>query len=143
MHLIKQFSKYCTVAVGSATVDWLIFTILIFIGTHYLWAQVVGRLCGGLFSFISNKLWSFEQLSKVTLSAEAIRFLMLYAVSFTLAIVCLWLLAEQIGLNPFVGKLLTDLLIFVFNFMAMRYFVFRSFGAKVVKPPDTKSTLPQ
>ena len=143
MHLMKQFSKYCTVAAGSAAVDWLIFTGLIFIGTHYLWAQVVGRLCGGLFSFISNKLWSFEQRSKFTISAEAIRFLILYGVSFTLAIGCLWLLAEKIGLNPFVGKLLTDLSIFVFNFLAMRYFVFRPFGTKVAKPSDTKSILPQ
>ena len=124
MTAIKRFSKYGSVAVGSAVTDYTMFSVLLFLGTAILPAQMVARIAGGLFSFVLNKYWSFSALSHERFVLEGRRFLVLYVFSYLLALGILYVLMEHVGLGPYPAKITADVVCFMVNFFIMRRYVF-------------------
>lgn len=122
--MIIKFTKFSLVAVGSALVDWATFTTLHLVGLNPILSQGVGRLSGGVFSFVCNRYWSFNSKSSNLLSRQGRRFLILYVVSYTLAIALYWLLYSQIKIEVFGAKIITDCTLFVFNFFVMNFYVY-------------------
>mgnify|MGYP002815730190 CR=1 FL=1 len=106
MSIIKQFVKYSGVAATSAILDWIFYSTLVFLGGHYVVAQVVSRLAGGAYAFFTNKYWSFDVRSRGRISVEGRRFLVLYLVSYCLSLSLLWFLGDIAGVNIFLAKLL-------------------------------------
>lgn len=104
--------------------DWLVFISLTSLGLLPIQAQMAGRLTGGICSFASNKFWSFEAKGSSRLTIEARRFLGLYAVSYLLSMVSFYALIQIAYLDPVYAKLISDGLIFIFNFVVMRLYVF-------------------
>jgi putative flippase GtrA len=121
----KQFTKYGGVAAGSALIDWLCFTVMGFLGSGYLAAQIVARIAGGLFSFVLNKNWSFDQRGGHIVT-KGRRFLILYVFSYCLSLTLLITLVEGLSLNPFIAKAISDVACFVVNFLVMQSYVFNS-----------------
>ena len=122
---MHKFLKYGTVAFGSATVDWGIFSVLVLFNyVDPLFSLMIARLSGGLFSFTTNKYWSFQSRKGGRLIEEGKRFLLLYAFSYFLSIFLFYILAEICLFSVFLAKLITDASIFVLNFLVMNYFVF-------------------
>ena len=126
MIVIKQFSRYGRVAVGSAVTDYITFSILLFFGAGILPAQMVARIAGGLVSFTLNKYWSFSTRSAGTVIMEWRRFLLLYAFSYILALGIIYTLVEHLGLGPYPAKVIADVSCFVVNFIVMQRYVFSS-----------------
>jgi putative flippase GtrA len=124
---VKQFSKYGGVAAGSALTDYAVFTLLLFLGTGVLPAQIVSRISGGVFSFAVNKYWSFGA-KEGHLKREGRRFLILYGFSYLLALLIVYVLTVDFGINPYPAKLAADTTCFVVNFLVMRHYVFDSRG---------------
>jgi putative flippase GtrA len=124
MGTIKRFMRYVAVSGGAALSDWIVFASIMALGGHYLNAQMISRIAGGIFSFIANKYWSFEASGADHLHAEGRRFLLLYLVSYGLSVGLLYFFADIVGLNPYVSKLIGDSLIFVFNYLVMNHYVF-------------------
>lgn len=123
MKLVRQFVKYGGVAAGSAGSDWLIFAGLSLLDVHYIYAQMVARLVGGLFSFTINKYWAFDR-GHGKLVVEGRRFLLLYVVSYHLSLAILYLLADKLGVMLPLAKLGADSTCLVINFIIMRVYVF-------------------
>lgn len=124
MRLFDQFSKYGEIALASAATDYVTFTILGWSGFGAVTAQMVARLAGGVFSFAANKYWSFETGSHGRIVKEGRRFLLLYAISYTLSIFLFTALLNVGGLSRYPAKISTDLICFVFNFAVMKFYVF-------------------
>jgi putative flippase GtrA len=121
----KQFFKYGVVAAGSAATDWAVFSISVFFEVHFLHAQVISRLAGGLFSFSINKYWSFKRPDS-TVAIEMRRFLLLYIVSYSLSLVFLHALVTFTEINLFLAKLIVDSVLLIFNFFVMRIYVYHN-----------------
>ena len=119
------FTKYCSVATGAMLTDWVVFLILNVLGVKYIYAQMVARIAGGLFSFAVNRGWSFEAWQDGHLTRHGRRFLLLYAFSYVLSISLLYLLVEQVGMVKYVAKLVADGTCFLLNFVVMRTYVFK------------------
>ena len=121
-----QFSKYGGVAVGSAVADYVTFAMLLFFGAGVIPAQMVARIAGGVFSFFSNKYWSFRTKDFGCVKTEGRRFIILYAFSYVLALSMLYGLTEWAGMSAYASKIAADVTCFVVNFIVMRSYVFSS-----------------
>ena len=118
-----QFAKYGGVAVGAMAVDWIAFTILELQGGGYFAAQIVARITGGAFSFGMNKHWSFDSSGGQVL-VQGRQFLILFAFSYCLSLGLILTFVESLSINPYVAKAMSDTICFIFNFLAMRSYVF-------------------
>lgn len=123
---MTQFIKYCGVATTSALFDWLLYSLLIFTGTHYLGAQVCSRLGGGVWAFIANKYWSFGKRRVAGFTVEGRRFSLLYLISYLFSLSLIWFFVEIIRQNEFLGKLISDTVCFFINFLLMKVYVFNT-----------------
>ena len=122
--MIARFIKYSVVAVLSALSDWLIFTLLSFTSVNPVVALGLSRIIGGLVSFLSNRHWSFAANATISKLIQGRRFLLLYIVSYGLALCIFYVLTVILDLNIFLSKLIADTLCFVFNFTVMNLYVF-------------------
>lgn len=119
-----QFTKYGSVAVGSALTDYAVFSLCLILGISILPAQMLSRCAGGLFSFSLNKYWSFSRQSPGTTIMEGRRFLILYLFSYLLALLLLFLMIDRLDFGPYPAKITADIICFVVNFIVMRSYVF-------------------
>ena len=123
---MPQFVRYCAVASTSAIFDWIVYSFLVFIGTHYLGAQVFARLGGGLWAFVANKYWSFNKRHSSNLNVEGQRFAVLYFFSYFVSLASIWFLVDMLDQNEFIGKFISDTFCFFLNYLVMKVYVFNT-----------------
>ena len=123
---MPQFVRYCAVASTSAIFDWIVYSFLVFIGTHYLGAQVFARLGGGLWAFVANKYWSFNKRRSSNVNVEGQRFTVLYFFSYFISLASIWFLVDMLDQNEFIGKFISDTFCFFLNYMVMKVYVFNT-----------------
>jgi putative flippase GtrA len=124
VNIATQFLKYVTVAMLSAASDWAVFAGLLAASGLPIMAQGTSRIVGGFVSFGINKYWSFQSRRRERTLIEARRFLMLFVVSYFLSL-SLFSALTLIWLSPYWAKLITDTSCFFFNFLMMRFWVYR------------------
>ena len=124
MNIATQFVKYMTVAVLSASSDWAVFATLFAAFGWTIQAQAISRIVGGLVSFGTNKYWSFQSYEHKQALHEAWRFAALFVASYGLSL-SLFSVLTHVGTGPYWAKLITDTCCFVFNFLVMRFWVYR------------------
>ena len=101
MSWITQVKKYLTVGVGSAITDFTVYGLLIhFTGLPPEGANLVSRPCGGLFSFMGNKLWTFERTQLEGTRRQFIRFWIVWAVGYVVSELLVWLFHVYFVRNP-------------------------------------------
>lgn len=121
----KQFLKYGAVAGASAASDWLIFIVLTSAGISAIAAFAGARVIGGLVSFILNRNWSFKyDKLESCWSHQLLKFIELYVVSYALSIGIYYALITNAPSMEYFMKLVTDSLIFMWNFLIMKFYVF-------------------
>jgi putative flippase GtrA len=124
VNIATQFAKYVTVALLSAAADWLVFATLFTAFGWTLLAQATSRIVGGLVSFGTNKYWSFQSYQHKQALHEAWRFAMLFIASYGLSL-SLFSFLTYLYTGPYWAKLITDTSCFLFNFLVMRFWVYR------------------
>ena len=124
MNIASQFVKYATVALLSAASDWVVFTALFAAFGWPIIAQGTSRIVGGVVSFAVNKYWSFESRRHERTLIEARRFLVLFVISYVVSL-SLFSALTYGGVWPYWAKLITDTSCFFFNFVMMRFWVYR------------------
>ena len=119
----RKFIFYILIAITSALSDLFTFTVLLFSGLNLYASQGISRIIGGITSFVLNKHFTFEKQVGRT-KIEARRFLLLYGVSYLLSFCLIWILYNLFQLPTFYAKILTDGSCFLFNFIAMKLYVY-------------------
>jgi putative flippase GtrA len=120
-----RFLRYSWVALLSAGADWLAFFFLVSIcEAAHLPSLMIARLIGGLVSFFANRHWTWGDHRGPSLTQQGRRFLLLYGFSYGLALALFSLFVDGFGLTPYLGKLVTDSVCFVVNFLVMNGYVF-------------------
>jgi putative flippase GtrA len=77
-----------------------------------------------LVSFGINKYWSFQSYQHKRALHEAWRFVLLFIVSYGLSL-SLFSALTYFDVRPYWAKLITDTSCFLFNFLVMRFWVYR------------------
>lgn len=128
-----QFAKFSLVGVMNTGVDFLVFTLLLWAGAHYLAAQPLSYGAGTLNSYIVNKLWTFRDrsgpaepgASRAAVRAELFRFLLLNLGTLLLSVALLYLIKDGLGIPALPAKLLVTGFTVVANYAGSRLWVFR------------------
>ena len=119
-----QVSKYSLVAIGSAVTDYAAFTVFVLVGVNVVLAQALARILGGVFSFITNKYWSFESRRAQQVLTEGRRFLLVYVLSFATSISLVYFMSTYFGFKPYPAKITADSICFCLNFVLLKRYVF-------------------
>ncbi|MEI8120556.1 MAG: GtrA family protein [bacterium] len=91
MTFLVQLKKYLTVGLGSAITDFSVYGLLLhFAGLSPEMANLISRPCGGVFSFIGNKLWTFDRRHLSGTRREFIRFWIVWLVSYGVSELLVW-----------------------------------------------------
>jgi putative flippase GtrA len=124
VNIATQFAKYLTVALLSAASDWVVFATLFAAFGWTIMAQATSRIMGGLVSFGVNKYWSFQSYQHKRALNEAWRFALLFVASYGISL-SLFSALTFLDVGPYWAKLITDTACFLFNFLMMRFWVYR------------------
>jgi putative flippase GtrA len=146
---VLSLIKYSSVATASAVVDWAVFVTLDLLRVPAIVALICARLAGGAFSFGANRSWSFSAPKPNHVTVQGRRFLLLYALSFGLAVGLFWSLVHVVGLAAYPSKLVTDTTCFFLNYTVMKTYVFhgrpgitRLFQAVIRRGRNRRRTTP-
>lgn len=90
-----------------------------------LWTAVA--FCAGLLiTYLFSILWVFDNRSLKSRTAEVAIFVGIGVVGLGLTELFMWLLADKAGLHYLLSKIITTVLVFVWNFAAKKLILFRS-----------------
>lgn len=107
-----------------AALDFIVYTLLCYFEVlPYLWANVISTHVGIFTSFLLNRSYNFKVKDKTPQ-----RFLSFYAVGLTglgLSSFMLWLMVDKAQWNELVCKLITIIVVSLFQFVLNKYVTFK------------------
>ncbi len=119
----RNFILYCLIGVINTGVDLGIFTLLQYLGLHYLIANIISYHCGIVCSFLLNRMVNFKVKDK-----PMRRFLSFYGISLLAVAVSegmLYLFVSVMGLHSVVAKIISMVIIAICQFLFVKRFTFR------------------
>lgn len=125
-----QFIKYFITGVSAVILDMLtLFFIKEFLHLRPVLAVVANQVLMLNYVFFINKYWSFK--SNGATSSQAIRFLMVALMNYSIAVAWMWFFNEQIGIHYLIARIVNIAVAVAWNFLLYRYFVYRAVPASV------------
>ena len=108
---------------SSFLVDYGLFSLFTFLSSHVLLANICARLISASFNYEINKRYVFKQKDAGYSS------LVKYAFTAVTVLVCntmiLAIFTDILHINPMIGKLMTELILFIFSWTVQKTFVFK------------------
>ena len=124
--LIKNDQRIRFLIVGgiNTAIGYGTFVAVVFIGGHYLLANVIATIVGVSVSYLLNKYFTFRQYKKSV--TEIMRFISVYAVSFMLGNVVLYVLVDLISISPYVAGAINLIFTTLISWFGHKYYSFRN-----------------
>ena len=119
-HLHRYLISGGITVIADLSVFWLLTSVL---DVWYLYAHFVSRTFGGAVCFALNRYFTFVHRPPGRFVSEAARFLALYAMSFVLSSVLVFVLVSRLGAAAVSGKFAAECIVFLFNYTVMKYWV--------------------
>lgn len=123
-----QFLKFNAVGLLNTAVDFVVFTLLSAAGTGYAIAQIISYSAGTANSFILNKKVTFRDRQKAEQASfdrmQLVKFILLNLVSLGVSLVLMHVLADRLGMQVLLSKVLVTGVTVVINFVGSRKWVF-------------------
>ncbi len=141
-----DFMRYALCGVIAVAVDYGVFGVL----TRALdWgavaAQSVSRPCGGVVSFILNRLWTFRGRGSAAAHVQAVRFAIVWVAMYGWSLLLVWLFERLLldaGMAPLIARWLAKLggdgIAAVTGFTANRLWTFGGTRAKTSPMDEPK-----
>ncbi len=122
----QQLHRYALVGGLVFLIDLVTYWMLMHIaGSWFLYAHFISRTVGGAACFLLNRYVTFQKTGTSDLGSDLSRFLVLYGISFCLASGLVYANVTFAGLDPMAGKVVAEVLVFLFNYTVMKYWVMR------------------
>lgn len=118
----RQFSRYLIVGISSAAIELLMFSILRLLSLDLTLSNIIAVVMATLFNFFMNRGWSFSTKSKFNRSS--ILYLALFLLNLTFSTKAIKLMVG-LGFIELFAKLITMILITMWNFVLYRKVVFK------------------
>lgn len=109
-------------------VDTALLTLLTeFFGREHLllWTGIAFA-AGLVITYLFSILWVFDKRSMKSRTAEITVFVLIGVIGLGLTELLMWLLAQKAGLHYLLSKIVTTVLVFVWNFAAKKLLLFRN-----------------
>ena len=120
------FFKYNVVAIIATAVDFVVLVSLTeVLHFWYLFSAFLGAFTGGITGFILERNWTFMKRDG-KLSIQAIKYLLVWAISIFLNVTGIFLFVEYMGCQYIISKIIVAIIIGIgFNFLTHKYFVYK------------------
>ncbi|WP_417666100.1 GtrA family protein [Pseudidiomarina sp.] len=121
--IYKKFLKFSSVGIASASIDYGLFALIYGLTGEILVAIAAARMVSGVFNFTLNRQWVFGRGSSLTRDATKYTLLAvtLIGLNYIFTKSLLWL-----GVTPFIGKPLAEVIVFLLSYRFQKKLVFRS-----------------
>lgn len=123
-----QFLKFNAVGLVNTLIDFVIFTLLNSLGMVYALAQVISYSAGTANSFILNKKVTFKDHKRGSKEgfdkAQLLKFIILNLVVLGISLLLMHLLADKLGIQVLISKVLVTFVTVIINFFGSRKWVF-------------------
>jgi putative flippase GtrA len=120
-----QFIKFSFVGVINTIITLLTIWIFvnIFSSSHYL-ANIAGYVFGVLNSYFFNKIWTFSNKSKV--SVTLVKFVVVFGISYLIQLGMLYILINYTSIEPFICQILSMIFYTIINFTLNKKVTFKT-----------------
>ena len=118
-----QRLRFLAVGALNTAVGYGLFAFFVFVGLHYLMAQLVASILAIAHSYIWNKYFTFQSPGHSL--PEMLRFLGVYAVSYALNVALLFACVEWAHLNPYLAGVVGLFVTTAISYLGHRKFSFR------------------
>lgn len=126
-NLFIQFFRYTLVGGLAFVVDLvLLFVLTEYAHWHYLVSATLSFLAGLLVNYILRTQWIFRSSKIKNKKIEFILFGLIGVIGLGLNNVLLYFFTDLIGLYYMLSKLITAVLVYAWNFLGRRYFLFNA-----------------
>lgn len=93
---------------------------------HLLLWTAIAFLTGLLVTYLFSILWVFDNRSMKSRTAEVAIFVLIGVVGLGFTELLMWLFAQKAGLHYLLSKIITTVIVFIWNFVAKKLLLFRS-----------------
>lgn len=121
--IYKEILKFSGASIISFIIDYTIYSILFLLTKQLIFSNITARVISGTVNYIINKNIVFKSQKSVVQSA--IYYAFLAATILILNTLILKSLVTFIGLNAFLAKIITEVVLFVLSYTVQKRFVFK------------------
>lgn len=124
--LLVQFVRYFFVGGFAFVVDFgLLYILTEYAGLHYLLSATLSFIAGLLVNYIISCLWVFNGSKFKNRLVEFLFFAAIGVVGLALNDTLIWLFTDYIGTHYMFSKIVAAAMVYLWNFFARKYLVFR------------------
>ena len=124
--LLVQFVRYFFVGGFAFVVDFgLLYIFTEYAGLHYLLSATLSFIAGLLVNYIISCLWVFNGSKFKNRLVEFLFFAAIGVVGLALNDALIWLFTDCIGTHYMFSKIVAAAMVYLWNFFARKYLVFR------------------
>lgn len=120
---LLQFTRFAAVGVTANFILYVLYLLLTSFGLEYVLAMTILYVTGVCYTFFFNKKWTFEKNTRIT--AEFLRYLMLYLVGYFINLSMLILFVHYLGFGHQIVQGIMVIILAGLFFIAQKYWVFR------------------
>jgi putative flippase GtrA len=107
--------------------DYVLVTVLVLVGLHYLLAATAGALAGAATDFGLKRYWAFDRPARGAIHHEGLRYLAVSGASLVLNLIVAYGLVDGLHLPEIPGVIAASLVVGIaWNYPMHRCFVFRA-----------------
>lgn len=118
--------RYITVGGISFLAEYLIFIGINTATSLVIVANIISFLCGFAISFTGHKKWAFKGDHKYSSSTQFLSYALLAAINIVLGSFLIGIMVSGWGILPGIAKIVSMVLIMVWNFTILSRLIFRS-----------------
>lgn len=125
--ILEQLIKYCFTGGIAFVVDFSILYLLTdIIGLHYLIGATCGFCAGLVITYLGSIFWIFSEHRIENSKSEFAIFASIGVVGLMLTNLFMWILSdpEILGVNHLIAKIITTVIVTLWNFLAKKYILF-------------------
>jgi putative flippase GtrA len=124
-NLFVQLFRYTLVGGAAFFVDFLLLALLTeCVGINYLVSAAVSFIAGLLVNYFISTYWVFRQSRFTKKSVEFLLFALIGVGGLLLNTLLLWLITEWGGVFYLWSKIITAVLVYLYNFLVRKYLLF-------------------
>lgn len=126
-NLFIQLFRYTLVGGLAFVVDFgLLFFLTEYVRLHYLISATISFLAGLLVNYVISTQWIFRDSKIKNKKVEFVLFGLIGVIGLILNNVLIYLFTDVVGLYYILSKLVTAIIVYMWNFLGRRYFLFNA-----------------
>lgn len=124
-HLGVEFVRYVIVGATAFIVDFTLLSVLTeCAGINYLVSSVLSYIIGLIITYTLSIKWIFAVRSVANTTIELFTFILIGVVGLALSALLMWLLTDKYLCHYQISKIITTIIVFIFNFIAKKVLLF-------------------